>query len=308
MSDAQGEQQGELQWIRPAWPAPATVRAAASLRGGGTSAGPYASLNLGTHVGDDPQAVASNRRRLNEALNLPSEPSWMDQVHGTRVMEVMQSRAGQHVPQADAAYARQTGQVCVVLTADCLPVLLCDRAGTRVAAAHAGWRGLAGGVLEATLAAMGGAPGEMMAWLGPAIEPAAFEVGGEVRAAFLARDAMHSQAFERNTHGRWQADLAALARRELQRLGVEAVFAGGWVEGRGACRTNDRGSGQEGSREDIGEDSQREARGTDRGGRCGDRADDGISGFRCHADAARFFSYRRDGRTGRMATLIWMEA
>jgi len=259
MSDAQGE----LRWIRPAWPAPAKVRAAVSLRGGGTSVGPYASLNLGTHVGDDPQAVASNRRRLSEALSLPSEPVWLDQVHGTCVVEAVPRGSVQSAPQADAAYARQVGQVCVVLTADCLPVLFCDRAGTRVAAAHAGWRGLVGDVLGATLAAVGGEPGEMMAWLGPAIEPAAFEVGEEVRAAFLARDAMHAVAFERNARGRWQADLAALARRELEQLGVGAVFEGGQVEGRGACQGDDREDG----REDGRGDSQGNDGGDDRGER-----------------------------------------
>ncbi|AMN47797.1 hypothetical protein ACG33_11955 [Steroidobacter denitrificans] len=270
-----------MQWIRPAWPAPAQVRSAVSLRGGGISAGSYASLNLGMHVGDDPQAVASNRHRLCEALHLPGEPLWLDQVHGIRVVEAAPRGAMRPAPQADAVYARQAHQVCVVLTADCLPVLFCDRAGTRVAAAHAGWRGLAGGVLAATLAAMGGAPGEMMAWLGPAIEPAAFEVGEEVRAAFLVRDTLHSKAFQGNAQGRWQADLAALARRELQRLGVEAVFEGGWLESGATSRTDAQG---------------------------GEREHDGISSFRCYADATRFFSYRRDGRTGRMATLIWRES
>jgi len=272
------EAQGELQWIRPAWPAPAHVRAGVSLRGGGVSLAPYASLNLGMHVGDDPQAVASNRRRLREALHLPGEPLWLTQVHGTSVVEARSQGAEADAPRADAAFARQVGQVCVVLTADCLPVLFCDRAGARVAAAHAGWRGLAGGVLEATLVAMGGAPQEMMAWLGPAIEPAAFEVGDEVREAFLMRDAGHAIAFERNARGRWQADLHALARGELARFGVKAIFASG----------HDQGHDQEG-------------RGS------GGRASGGMSRFCCHGDEKRFFSYRRDGRTGRMATLIWRE-
>jgi YfiH family protein len=274
-------------------------------------------LNLGTHVGDDPQAVASNRRRLSEALNLPSEPLWLDQVHGTRVVEAVPQGPAQSAPQADAAYARQAGQVCVVLTADCLPVLLCDRAGTRVAAAHAGWRGLAGGVLGATLAAVGGAPGEMMAWLGPAIEPAAFEVGEDVRAAFLACDAMHAVAFERNARGRWQADLAALARRELERLGVGAVFEGGWVEGRGAYQGSSLGTnlgtnlGSHSQGNSLGNGQGNERQSEPRNGRSGlggDREDGGIGVFRCYADETRFFSYRRDGRTGRMATLIWRES
>jgi len=264
------------------------------------------------HVGDDPQAVAHNRRRLSEALNLPGEPVWLNQVHGTCVVEAVPRDATQDAPQADAAYAREADQVCVVLTADCLPVLLCDRAGTRVAVAHAGWRGLAAGVLGTTLAAMGGVPGEMMAWLGPAIEPAAFEVGEEVRAAFLAHDAMHAVAFERNARGRWQADLVALARRELERLGVGAVFEGGWVEGRGAYQGSSLGTnlGSHSQGNSLGNGQGNERQSEPRNGRSGlggNREDGGIGVFRCYADETRFFSYRRDGRTGRMATLIWME-
>ncbi|MGH7465479.1 MAG: polyphenol oxidase family protein, partial [Longimicrobiales bacterium] len=160
-------------WIEPDWPAPPNVRSATTLRAGGVSLGPYASLNLGSHVGDDPAAVTENRRRIREALKLPAEPAWLNQAHGTAVVE-----ATAHVipPTADAAIAKAVDRVCVVLTADCLPVLFCDRAGTRVAAAHAGWRGLAGGVLEATLAALGNDHPGLMAWLGPAIEQDAFEV------------------------------------------------------------------------------------------------------------------------------------
>jgi hypothetical protein len=242
-----------LDLIAADWPAPANVRAVATTRIGGVSVGSYASLNLGAHVGDDAPAVAENRLRLRTALDLSREPLWLNQVHGTAVAEAVQHEAP---PTADASFARASGQACAVLTADCLPVLFCDRDGTRVAAAHAGWRGLAGGVLDSALTSMGVAPDRVLAWLGPAIEPEAFEVGAEVREQFLTRSAENAQAFKLNARGRWQADLYDLARRELARLGVTRVFGGG---------------------------------------------------FRCFADRDRFFSYRRDGTTGRMATLVWMK-
>jgi YfiH family protein len=243
----------ELQLIEADWPAPANVRAVATTRGGGVSVGQYASLNLAAHVGDDAPSVSENRVRLRMALELSREPLWLNQVHGTAVVE-----AGPHepVPTADASFARFAGQACAVLTADCLPVVFCDSDGTRVAAAHAGWRGLAGGVLESALTGLGVAPDRVLAWLGPAIEQDAFEVGPEVREQFLARSAENESAFKQNARGRWQADLYDLARRELARLGVTQVFGGG---------------------------------------------------FRCYADRDRFYSYRRDGTTGRMATLVWMK-
>ena len=239
--------------IAAEWPAPSNVRAVATTRVGGVSVGAYASLNLGAHVGDDAQAVGENRSRLRATLALPRDPVWLNQVHGTAVVE---AASHETPPTADASFSRSPGQACVVLTADCLPVLLCDREGTRVAAAHAGWRGLAGGVVESALRAMGVAPARVLAWLGPAIEQDMFEVGGEVRDQFVARSADNSHAFKPNARGRWQADLYDLARRELVRLGVTQVFGGG---------------------------------------------------FRCYADRDRFFSYRRDGTTGRMATLVWMK-
>jgi YfiH family protein len=243
----------ELQLIEADWPAPNNVRAVATTRAGGISVGAYASLNLGAHVGDDAQAVSKNRLRLRNALELSREPLWLNQVHGTAVVEVVAHAAP---PTADASFARSPGQACAVLTADCLPVLFCDRDGTRVAAAHAGWRGLAGGVLESALRAMSVAPDRVLAWLGPAIEQDMFEVGAEVREQFVARSADNAHAFQPNARGRWQADLYDLARRELARLGVTEVFGGG---------------------------------------------------FRCYADRDRFYSYRRDGTTGRMATLVWMK-
>jgi len=256
----------------PDWPAPARVRALATSRAGGVSVSPYASMNPAVHVGDAPAAVAENRRILCQAL--PSEPLWLNQVHGTRVVEVslppmqsslskLQGATGEVTPEADASVTRQPGLVCAVLTADCLPVLFCDDSGSVVAAAHAGWRGLAAGVLEATVEAMGVAPERILAWLGPAIGPASFEVGEEVREAFVAGNPMAGIAFRPALPGtldesprKWLADLSMLARIRLAGIGVERVYA------------------------------------------------DASCTFK---DARRFFSYRRDGQTGRMASLIWIE-
>ncbi|HXH04576.1 MAG TPA: peptidoglycan editing factor PgeF [Candidatus Competibacteraceae bacterium] len=215
----------ELPLIRPDWPAPANVAAVSTTRHGGVSGGDYASLNLGHGSGDDPAAVAENRRRLRAALGLAEEPAWLAQVHSTRVVDAL-TVAGR--VEADAAVCRSAGRACVVLTADCLPVLLCDRAGTVVGAAHAGWRGLAGGVLEATVQAMAADATQLMAWLGPAIGPAVFEVGAEVRAAFLAHDPDCDGCFRSSPAGRWLADLYALARRRLAGVGVTAVYGGGF--------------------------------------------------------------------------------
>lgn len=244
----------QIDWLRPNWPAPVNVRAASTLRSGGVSEPPFDDLNLALHVSDAPQAVHENRRRLATALQLPSEPCWLDQVHGSSVVE-----AGNWTtpPKADACIARSTGQVCVVMTADCLPVLFCSRSGDRVAAAHAGWRGLTGGVLDSTVSSLGLPGEELLAWLGPAIGPQAFEVGDEVRIAFTARDAAAARAFMPKANGRWLADLNELARLELRRLGVHAIYGG-----------------------------------------------DGCT----VSEPTRFFSYRRDGKTGRMASLIWLAA
>lgn len=243
-----------LQYLTPDWPAPANVKAASTLRTGGASGGRYASLNLGTQVGDAPEAVADNRARLRATLRLPAEPCWLEQVHGSTVAEA--GSAVTNPPRADASVARGRGRVCAVLTADCLPVLFCSVDGDRVAAAHAGWRGLAGGVLDSTVSSLGLPGAALVAWLGPAIGPQAFEVGDEVRIAFTARDASAADAFVPNARGRWQADLYRLARLELARLGVYNVYGGG------VCT---------------------------------------------YSDEERFFSYRRDGETGRMAALIWLD-
>lgn len=237
-----------MDMILPNWPAPPTVRAGTTTRRGGVSVGPYASLNLGDHVGDEPAAVAENRARLRRELLLPAEPLWLSQVHGVAVAEGQGSCA-------DASVAFGPGTVCTVLTADCLPLLLCDRVGSRVAAVHAGWRGLLAGVIEAAVARLDSPSGELLAWLGPAIGPQAFEVGEEVRAAFAAEEAATAAAFRPSPAGRWLADIYALARRRLARCGVSAVYGGD------LCTWS---------------------------------------------DATRFYSYRRDGVTGRMASLIWL--
>ena len=209
--------------ILPDWPAPARVRAVNTTRHGGISPPPYASLNLAEHVGDDPTCVAENRRRLAAAVGFPTEPAWLEQVHGIHVVAAETVCAP---VAADAAWTRAAGRPCVVMTADCLPVLLCDRASTVVAAAHAGWRGLAGGVIAATVTEMNAPPSELLAWLGPAIGPDAFEVGEEVRAAFLALDADNAGCFRPSPAGRWLADLYELARRQLRALGVMAIYGG----------------------------------------------------------------------------------
>jgi hypothetical protein len=241
-----------LAWLTPDWPLPAGVRVCATLRHGGASDGGYRSLNLASHVGDRDDRVAENRRRLRAALALPSEPLWLNQVHGVAVARHGERRES---PPADAVVAFEQGQVCAVLTADCLPVVLADRAATRVAVAHAGWRGLAAGVLEAAIAALGVPASQLAAWLGPAISQPAFEVGPEVRAAFLANSGAFDAAFSQNPRGRYQADLYAIARRALEQAGVSAVHGGGWCT---------------------------------------------------FGEPERFFSYRRDGQTGRMATLAWL--
>jgi len=246
-------------YLEPRWPAVRGVSARFTLRTGGLSEGRYASLNLGAHVGDAPEAVQQNRERTWEAFSLPREPLWLEQVHGSEVVDADRGGgegARSPAPRADAAVCRRPGTVLAVLVADCLPVLLAARDGSAIGVAHAGWRGLAAGVLEATAAALAGhAP--LQAWLGPAIGPTHFEVGAEVRAAFLAQSPAAADAFTANARGRWQCHLQALARARLAAAGIEAIYA-----------------------------------------------DDSC----CYAEPQRFFSYRRDGVTGRMAALIWLQA
>lgn len=238
-------------FIVPDWPVPAGVRAVSTTRSGGISASPWQSFNLGDHVGDDPRAVAANRALLRREL--PAEPVWLNQVHATRCVDAACAAPG---AQADASFTRQRGVVCAVLTADCLPVLLCDEQATVVGIAHAGWRGLAAGVIEATVTAMGEPGGRLLAWLGPAIGPQAFEVGDEVRDVFLGGDAAAADAFTAAAGGKWLCDIYRLARRRLQALGIRRIASADY------CTLSDE---------------------------------------------ERFFSFRRDGVTGRMASLVWLE-
>lgn len=218
------------QLIVPQWPLPGNVRACSSTRVGGVSEGPYRSLNLGAHCGDDLAHVEENRQRFYQAADMPSRPVWLEQVHGTAVLTL----DGGPYPskRADASWTKTPGTVCAVMTADCLPVLFCNSAGTEVAAAHAGWRGLCEGVLEETIACFTDRPENLMAWLGPAIGPQAFEVGPEVRDAFMARDEAADTAF-RPAGQKFYADIYQLARQRLARAGVTRVFGGDrctWTE------------------------------------------------------------------------------
>ncbi len=229
-----------------------------SNRFGGVGNGPYASLNLGTHVGDDPVAVAENRRRFSAMIG--AEPVWMNQVHGNRVVDAAAVLGGP-VPDADAAFTDRAGVACTVLVADCLPVLLAARNGRAVGAAHAGWRGLAGGVVENALAAVcqsaGCSPADIVCWLGPCIGPGRFEVGEDVLRAFAGPSAADRFVASADVEGqpRWRADLAGLARDRLRAAGVVSISGGTW------CTVE---------------------------------------------DTSRFFSYRRDRRTGRLAAAVWL--
>jgi len=210
------------------WNLPHGVRAAFTTRLGGVSRAPWDSLNLGIHVGDEPAAVAANRGRLRHLLRLQTDPAWLNQVHGTNVADLDASPPASTPVTADAAVTRDSGRACVIMVADCLPVLFASRDGRRIGAAHAGWRGLAAGVLEDTVAALGVPAGELTAWLGPAISQRHFEVGAEVRDAFTHHDAGATAHFTPNSRGRFQADLVALARRRLAALGVSDTHGGTW--------------------------------------------------------------------------------
>jgi YfiH family protein len=243
-----------LVFITPDWRVPPNVHAAFSLRLGGVSEAPFDSLNVGAHVGDDLAHVSENRHRIEAALALPASPRWLTQVHGTNVLDV--DPDVEAAPEgADAVVLRHPGAVAVIQVADCLPVLLAAADGRAVAAAHAGWRGLAAGILEATVERLAEPAGSLMAWLGPAIGTAHFEVGDDVRAAFTQQDPGAAEAFAPNARGRWQCDLVQLAHRRLRALGVRQVYGGRWCT---------------------------------------------------FADPTRFFSYRREGRCGRMGAFVWL--
>jgi YfiH family protein len=241
-------------WLEADWPSPPGVRVVSTFRSGGVSVAPYSSLNLGDHVGDAPAAVAANRQRLQEKAGLPAEPQWLAQVHGVSVADL--DSPGPYGP-ADAAITRCANRVCAILTADCLPLVFTTLSGDRIAAAHAGWRGLAAGIIEATVGALNDSPQNLLVWLGPAIGPKHFEVGPEVREALLEGDPGTDRAFQTNARGRYMADLAMLARSRLEGLGISRIYGGA------QCT---------------------------------------------YAEAERYFSHRRDGRSGRQVTLIWRQA
>jgi YfiH family protein len=210
-------------WLKPDWPAPVNVHAAVTLRTGGVSQGNYASLNPAQHVGDDPAAVDQNRRIIKEMLALPSEPVWLNQIHSNVAVEAI---PGMALTQADASYSTQAGVVCAVMTADCLPLLVCSQNGMEIAAIHAGWRGLLDGVIDNTVAIL--RHKELMVWLGPAIGPEQFEVGEEVRAAFVAKSSDYASGFKPINQNKWLADIYHLARINLAKLNISDVYGGGF--------------------------------------------------------------------------------
>jgi len=240
------------EWLAAGWPVPGRVRAGTTTRSGGDSQPPFDSFNLAQHVGDDPDAVKRNRAALLRNLRLPAAPQWLEQTHSNRVIYLPQDTDRR----ADAAVTTRAGVVLAILTADCVPVLLCDRGATCIAAVHAGWRGLVSGILENTLEVLDHAPANLVAWLGPHISAAAYEVGDDVREACLAHLPDAAAAFSPNPRGRWQCSLDKLIHRSLQRAGVQRI---------------------------------------DSAGHC------------TFSEPDRFYSYRREARTGRMATLIWMD-
>ncbi len=236
-------------WLTPDWPAPANIHAATTLRTGGVSVMPYDSLNPATHVGDDANCVRENRHRIKTMLALPAEPVWLEQTHSNLVINAGQATTLQ---QADASYTNAAGVVCAVMTADCLPLLICSTDGKKIAAIHAGWKGLLAGIVSNTLAAL--ATTDVLVWLGPAIGADCFEVGAEVRTAFVEKFAPFTAGFTQTSEHKYLANIYQLARIELAARGVEAVYGGD---------------------------------------------------FCTFTDTERFYSYRRDAQTGRMATLIW---
>ena len=248
------EPKNDLQMISPDWPAPECVRALVTTRRGGVSQAPFDGFNLGLHVQDNPLHVHQNRQQLQHFLATRYKPQWLQQVHG---VDVIAARSDGAAAEADACFTDQQELPCAVMTADCLPVFFCTRQGDQVAVAHAGWRGLAGGVIEATLDKLRAMPADVLVWLGPAIGPHKFEVGSEVRDVFVGFSEHCAMAFVENSKkpDRWFADLYQLARIRLQLGGVDAIYGGD---------------------------------------------------FCTYSDSERFFSYRRDGVTGRMASLIWI--
>ncbi len=242
---------GIKHWLVPDWPAPANIHAATTLRTGGVSLGAFSSLNPAAHVSDDNERVRQNRQIIRAMLNLPAEPIWLEQIHSNRAVKAVKTAS---LGQADASYTNESGVVCAVMTADCLPLLICSTDGAQIAAIHAGWRGLLAGVITNTVVAM--QQQDFLVWLGPAIGPDCFEVGPEVREDFLEKSASFNDAFKRQGNGKWLADIYQLARIELAVLGIINVYGGTHCT---------------------------------------------------FTEHERFYSYRRESQTGRMATLIWRE-
>ena len=274
---------GIKHWLTRDWPAPANVHAATTLRSGGVSCGVYASLNPALHVGDEADLVKQNRQLIKASLGLPGDPVWLDQIHSNRAVPAhppLGGRGDSDLQQADASYTAESGVVCAVLTADCLPLLVCTVDGSQVAAIHAGWRGLLAGVIGNTITAMQippsppfakggiemeltclplckrGIEADFLVWLGPAIGPECFEVGAEVRDVFLEKSPAFTPAFKQHSNDKWLADIYQLARIDLAMLGIDKIYGGDF------CTVTEQ---------------------------------------------ERFYSYRRDKQTGRMATLIWRE-
>jgi YfiH family protein len=241
-------------WIQANWPAATHVHAVSTTRVGGFSFAPYDSLNLAMHVGDQPELVEKNRRELTKALSIPSAPIWLRQVHGAAVVEANDGNLGKD---ADGSYTHCSDIVCAVLTADCLPVFLCDNAGQQIAVLHAGWKGLHAGVIASCIKEFASPHESIMAWLGPAIGPEAFEVGNDVYTAFTLIDDSFAECFVPCAENKWLADIYALATRLLNRSGVTSIYGGGYCT---------------------------------------------------YTESDKYFSYRRDGQCGRMASLIWMDA
>ena len=242
---------GIKHWLVPDWPAPANIHAATTLRTGGVSLGTFSSLNPAAHVSDDNERVRQNRQIIGAMLDLPAEPIWLAQIHSNRAVKAVKTAL---LEQADASYTNESGVVCAVMTADCLPLLVCSTDGTQIAAIHAGWRGLLSGVISNTVVAM--QQQDLLVWLGPAIGPDCFEVGPEVREAFLEKSATFNDAFKQQGNCKWLADIYQLARIELASLGIVNVYGGTHCT---------------------------------------------------FTEHERFYSYRRESQTGRMATLIWRE-
>ncbi len=245
-------------WLVPDWPAPVNIHAATTLRTGGVSKEPYLSLNPATHVNDLTERVLQNQKIISDMLSLPADPIWLDQIHSNRIVKAGKTATPQ---QADASYSSESGVVCVVMTADCLPLLICSKDGKKIAAIHAGWRGLLSGVISNSISELAGVPPiakptDLLVWLGPAIGPNCFEIGIEVREAFIEKSKDYEKAFKVKNNGKYLADIYQLAKIELNTLGIINIYGGTY------CTMTEKD---------------------------------------------RFFSYRRDNQTGRMATLIWKD-